>query len=221
MKHTQMKHTQLFFVSVLIVLAISSWHNPSSELTAGWWVEQHRPPARNYQVVEVKRSVRLPQWGAYLRAWWQAPGLTWWLLLALTGSVWFWLWQKRVASLMVTMSVGEPLYFHWLWRTQAPQGNLEVRAMVMVSVQPVIDALPAPESMSLLPAGGEQESSCPLVIAPAEPEPLPEPTPAKTRQRQVRLGKEAGLPSRGRQRICLPIEPESYPPLVADPNAFR
>jgi len=216
------KGHQQFFFSILIVLAMSSGHNPSSEVAAGWWVEQHRPPGRSYQVVEVRRRrVRLPQWVAYLKAGWQEPDLRWWLLLALVGSLWFWLWQKSVASQQDTMAIGEPLYFHSRWQRPVAQGHLEMRVMVMVSVEPVIYALPAPERMPLLSAGGEQQSSSSLVIVPAEPELLPDPSPANSRQRQVSLDKEAGLPSRGRQRICLPIERESYQELMADPKAFH
>jgi hypothetical protein len=210
------KWHHLFFTSVLIVLALRSWHNPTYELPAGWWVEQHRPPGKSYQVVRVRKQVRLPQWVTYLRACWQKPDLGWWLLLALVGSLWIWLWQKRVTSLMATIPMGEPLQFHSQWRTQVAQGNLEVRAMVVVSVQPFVYALPAPENILLLPAGCEPEDS-PMVIIPSEPEP----SPVESRPRKISLDKETGLPSRGRQRICLPIERDNYQQLLADPVAFR
>jgi hypothetical protein len=204
----------LFFTSILIVLALSSWHNPTGESAAGWWVEQHRPPGKSYQVVPVHKQVRLPQWVTYLRSCWQNPDMGWWLLLALVGSLWIWVWQKRAASLLADIPLGEALYNHWQWRSPVAQGNLEVRAMVMVSVQPVVYALPGPKNILLLPAGDQPQDS-PMVIVPSEP------APDKIRPRKISLDKESGLPSRGRQRICLPIERDRYQHLVANPVAFR
>ena len=206
---------QIFFTSVLVVLMMRGYDSPTSIHRAGWWIEQHRPPGQSYQVVRVKSRLKVPKWVAYFKTVWQEPELRWWLLIALLGSVWLWLWQKRAGTDLVERIADEPISFHTLWRPELGERRLEVRAMVMVSVEPTLYALPAPERVLLLASGQENEEPSQAGV-PSQSAQLPE-----ARQRKNKMEQETGLPSKGRQRICVPVDQETYQQVVGDKKAFR
>ncbi len=87
--------------------------------------------------------------------------------------------------------------------------------MVMVSVEPTIYALPASAKVLLLPSGKENEEPS-RESAPSQAAELP-----KARQRKSKMEKETGRPSKGRQRVCVPVEPETYQQVVSDKKVFR
>ena len=50
------------FLSILMLLFISSFVAQTKQLSAEWWVEQQRLPGTSWQIV--KRNVTLPRWYA-------------------------------------------------------------------------------------------------------------------------------------------------------------
>jgi hypothetical protein len=133
---------QNLFLSLLVLITISSTGSQKHQLCAGWWIEQQRLGGVSLQVVQ--RIIIIPSWYSRIqnflymirRAKISNEFVLWLIfyLIAIGGMVW--LWILRWCILQMMMRGVEVSQIGWICETSLPKSSGTVKMEMMVSVLP-------------------------------------------------------------------------------------
>lgn len=132
---------QNLFLSLLILITISSTGSQKHQLGACWWIEQQRLGGVSLQVVQ--RAIVIPAWYTRIQNFLYmirakiSNGLILWLIfyfVAVGGMVWLWVLRWCILQMMIRgVNV---LQFGWICETSLLKSSSSVKVGMMVSVLP-------------------------------------------------------------------------------------
>ena len=195
---------------ILMVVVSISTQIQTSEIVGGWWIENSQSISRQTEIVREKKEIELPRWAGYIYAYWSNPSaIVWWMLAK--GVHWLVeISQKQIENQLERLSAQAPYLLHTSWEKPVSEGILKIEIAVIVSVQRPIYQLTTTKPIHQLTGSVIEEN--------AEESGQENPPPKKRKWTQK---SRTNQPSKGKQRICVPIEQEKYTEILDDPKAFR